>query len=163
NPVFTVGSQIAEVIGYHEKAGKKESLMRAVDLLDLVKIRDAHKRINDYPHQFSGGMKQRVMIAMALACRSKMLIADEPTTALDATIQAEILNLLQEIKNKFGLTIVFISHNLAVVAKMCKRAVVMKQGEIVEKGSMDQILNSPNHAYTKKLVESLRFFNNGKQ
>jgi ABC-type dipeptide/oligopeptide/nickel transport system ATPase component len=125
-------------------------------MLGMVQIRDGALRINDYPHQFSGGMRQRVMIAMALACQPKLLIADEPTTALDVTVQAEILRLLKELREKMGLSILYITHNFGIVKELCARVVVMYQGKMVEEGETRQIIENPKEAYTRRLIDSVR-------
>jgi len=156
NPVFTVGDQIAEAVELHQKVGRKEAWNRAIEMLGMVQIRDGALRINDYPHQFSGGMRQRVMIAMALACQPKLLIADEPTTALDVTVQAEILRLLKELREKMGLSILYITHNFGIVKELCARVVVMYQGKMVEEGETRQIIENPKEAYTRRLIDSVR-------
>jgi ABC-type dipeptide/oligopeptide/nickel transport system ATPase component len=158
NPVLNIGEQIAEVIRYHEGAGRKQARERAIELLQLVKIDRPECRVNDFPHQFSGGMRQRVMIAMALASSPEVLIADEPTTALDVTIQSQILDLITELKEKMGLATIYITHNLAIVAQMCKKTVVIENGQIAEAGFTEQILRNPRQSYTRKLVESLKYF-----
>ncbi len=156
NPVFTVGEQIGEAVQLHQKVGRKEARERAIDMLEKVKIRDASSRVNDYPHQFSGGMRQRVMIAMALACRPKLLIADEPTTALDVTVQAEILRLLKELREQMGLSILYITHNFGIVNELCDRVAVMHQGRLVEEGPTWQIIDWPKEAYTVRPINSVR-------
>lgn len=156
NPVFKIGMQIAEVIQTHFKVDEKEAMKRAVDMLRHVGIPDPEKRVNDYPHQFSGGMRQRVMIAIALACNPSLLIADEPTTALDVTIQAQILELMLELKDKRkDAAIVLITHDLAVVAEMCQRVIVMYGGKIQEVANVKDIFADPLHPYTKGLLESI--------
>jgi oligopeptide/dipeptide ABC transporter ATP-binding protein len=156
NPVFTIGYQVMESILLHQKVEKKEAFDRAVAVLDLVGIPDARKRMDDYPHQFSGGMRQRVMIAMALSCNPALLIADEPTTALDVTIQAQILELMLDLKAKrTGSSIILITHDLAVVAETCQRVIVMYGGRIQEIGTSRQIFNNPLHPYTQGLLESI--------
>ena len=155
NPVYTIGNQIEEVILLHTDKTKKEARQRALELLELVGINEPEKRIKQYPHELSGGMRQRVMIAIALACEPKLLIADEPTTALDVTIQAQILELVQELKNKLGMSIIMITHDLGVVASMCERIAVMYAGNIVEYGKTDEIFYDPNHEYTKGLINSI--------
>jgi peptide/nickel transport system ATP-binding protein len=155
NPVFTIGDQIAEAMLVHHQASRRAAHDRAVELLAAVKIPDPAKRVHDYPHQLSGGMRQRVLIAMALACRPLLLIADEPTTALDVTIQAEILDLLQEMKEKFHLALLLITHDLGVVAGHADRVAVMYAGRIVEEGPMRQIFRSPAHPYTRGLLASI--------
>jgi oligopeptide/dipeptide ABC transporter ATP-binding protein len=155
NPVFTIGDQIGETLFVHGLATKRESRARAIELLDAVRIPDAASRVNDYPHQLSGGMRQRVMIAIALACRPSLVIADEPTTALDVTIQAQILDLLREMQARFGLSILLITHDLGVVAEMADRVAVMYAGRIVETGPVRAILRSPQHPYTRGLLASI--------
>ncbi|HKX09971.1 MAG TPA: ABC transporter ATP-binding protein [Stellaceae bacterium] len=155
NPVYTVGYQIAEVIRLHEGLSRNASMDRAVEMLKLVHIADAERRIDDYPHQFSGGMRQRVMIAMALACNPKLLIADEPTTALDVTIQAQILDLLQEMKSRLGMAMMLITHAMGVVAETAQRVVVMYAGLVVEEASVDQLFENPRHPYTQGLLRSI--------
>ena len=156
NPVFTIGEQIAEAIRLHQGFNRREAIAKAVEMLDLVHIKDPAQRIKDYPHQFSGGMRQRVMIAMALACQPNLLIADEPTTALDVTVQAEILKLLVEVQNKFGLGIMYITHNFGIIKELCSRVVVMYKGKIVEQGSTREIMERPKDAYTKRLIDCLK-------
>jgi oligopeptide/dipeptide ABC transporter ATP-binding protein len=155
NPVYTIGDQIAEALLVHRKASRTEAHARAVELLEAVKIPDAARRVRDYPHQLSGGMRQRVLIAMALACQPLLLIADEPTTALDVTIQAEILDLLHEMKETFHLALLLITHDLGVVAGHADRVAVMYTGKIVEEGPMRQIFDSPKHPYTQGLLASI--------
>lgn len=155
NPVLTIGQQIGEVLVYHEGLKKKAAEERIIELLKMVQIPSPEKRMREYPHQFSGGMRQRVMIAMALACNPKLLIADEPTTALDVTIQAQIIDLLEDIKKRFGTSILLITHDLGVVAKMCNRVMVMYAGGVVEQGLVDDIFYNPIHPYTTGLLKSL--------
>ncbi|RPI67237.1 MAG: ABC transporter ATP-binding protein [Ignavibacteriae bacterium] len=156
NPVFKIGMQIAEVIQTHFKVDEKEAMKRAVDMLRHVGIPDPEKRVNDYPHQFSGGMRQRVMIAIALACNPSLLIADEPTTALDVTIQAQILDLMLELKDKRkDAAIVLITHDLAVVAEMCQRVIVMYGGKIQEVADVKDLFAQPLHPYTRGLMNSI--------
>jgi peptide/nickel transport system ATP-binding protein len=156
NPVFTIGLQVTETILQHEKVDKAEAFERAVKMLERVGIPDARRRMNDYPHQFSGGMRQRVMIAIALSCNPSLLIADEPTTALDVTTQAQILELMLELKAKrTEASIMLITHDLAVVAETCQRVIVMYGGKIQEMGTVEQIFSSPKHPYTKGLLASL--------
>ncbi len=155
NPVFTVGYQIAEGLIVHGMMKKKAALSEAARLMDLVRIPDAARRVRDYPHQMSGGMRQRVMIAMALACRPSLLIADEPTTALDVTIQAEILDLLRSLKKEFNLSLLLISHNLGVIAEMANRVAVMYAGKIVEESPVSELFANPRHPYTAGLLRSV--------
>ena len=155
NPVYTIGNQITEVIRLHTGKSKKEAYDRAKELLELVGINEPTKRLKQYRHELSGGMRQRVMIAIAIACEPKLLIADEPTTALDVTIQAQILELMQELRQKLGMSIIMITHDLGVVASMCERIAVMYAGHIVEYGTADEIFYEPKHEYTKGLINSI--------
>ncbi|MFD2700359.1 ABC transporter ATP-binding protein [Paenibacillus shunpengii] len=155
NPTIRIGKQIAESLIKHRNMTKKEAKQEAIEMLKLVGIRDSEARYNQYPHEFSGGMRQRAMIAIALACRPSLLIADEPTTALDVTIQAQILNVMKHMQEKFGTSIILITHDLGVVAGMCDRVVVMKDGEIVEKGTTTEIFEQAEHPYTLKLLNAL--------
>ena len=155
NPVFTIGAQIVEALRVHKKATRSGAKAKAIELLDAVRIPDPARRLRDYPHQLSGGMRQRVLIAIALACQPLLLIADEPTTALDVTIQAEILDLLQEMKEKFHLALMLITHDLGVVAGHADRVAVMYAGRIVEEAPMRQLFDSPKHPYTQGLLESI--------
>ena len=151
NPVFTVGHQIAEAVKLH-RSDLENVHARVVELLNLVGIRDAEKRYSAYPHEMSGGMQQRVMIAMALACEPDLLVADEPTTALDVTIQAQIMDLLRELREKLGMSIILITHNFGIVKGFADEVIVMYRGEIVEQGPVETVLNDPQHAYTKALI-----------
>ena len=155
NPVFTVKRQLTEGLRIHKKMGKKEAQLEALNLLKSVRIPEPERRLNQYPHELSGGMRQRIVIAMALACKPRILIADEPTTALDVTIQAEILTLLNRLKQETGTSILFITHDMAVVAQIADRVVVMYNGEKVEEGTVNQIFNKPVKDYTKKLISSV--------
>lgn len=155
NPTMTVGDQIAEAVRQHRKVGWSEARKVALEVLEEVKIPAAARRFNDYPHQFSGGMRQRVMIAMALACRPTLLLADEPTTALDVTIQAQILTLLNDLKEAYGMSIVFITHNLGVVAQIADRVAVMYGGEIVELADAQSLFAKPAHPYTESLLKAM--------
>ena len=154
NPVYKIGKQVGEGLRLHRGYSKQEALKRATELLDLVGIPEPEKRVNEYPHQFSGGMRQRVMIAMALACNPKVIIADEPTTALDVTIQAQILDLLRNLKNKINSSIMLITHDLGVIAEMADYVVVMYAGRVVEKGTVQEIFANPSHPYTIGLMAS---------
>ncbi len=155
NPVLTIGEQIAESLRRHEAVTKKQALERTIEMLKLVQIPNAEGRVHNYPHQFSGGMRQRVMIAMALACRPKLIIADEPTTALDVTIQAQILDLLQDMKERFGMAVMLITHAMGVVAETAQRVVVMYAGKVVEEALVDDLFGNPGHPYTQGLIRSI--------
>lgn len=155
NPTQKIGKQIVEVLIEHNNMNKKEAYKEAERILELVAMSEPHKRMNQYPHEFSGGMRQRAMIAIALACSPKLIIADEPTTALDVTVQAQILELLQGIQKKEGMAIMLITHDLGVVAKMCDRVIVMYAGQIVEQGTVEEIFNTPTHPYTKGLLKAV--------
>ncbi|MEZ4742439.1 MAG: ABC transporter ATP-binding protein [Bdellovibrionota bacterium] len=155
NPVFTIGNQISEVFRIHQGLSKKEALQESIRMLDLVKIPAAKKRIHEYPHQLSGGMRQRIMIAIALACKPKLLIADEPTTALDVTIQAQILDLMAELQEELGMAILMITHDLGVVAEVCDYVLVMYAGRIVEQAPVKDIFTNPQHPYTIGLLNSI--------
>ena len=155
NPVFTVGDQIAEAVRLHQHVGKSEADKRAVEMMRLVGIPSAEKRVRDYPHQMSGGMRQRVMIGMALSCNPKLLIADEPTTALDVTVQAQILELMKELRERLGMAILLITHDLGVVAEMVDEVAVMYGGRIVERGPVKEIFANPQHPYTEALLRSI--------
>jgi oligopeptide transport system ATP-binding protein len=155
NPTMTIGAQISEGIRKHQKVKKVEALQRAADLLALVGISNPHERLHQYPHELSGGMRQRVMIAIALACNPKLLIADEPTTALDVTIQAQIIDLLRDIQKKTDTSIIIITHDLGVVAEIAQRVLVMYAGRVVEQGYLDEIFYNPQHPYTWGLLRSV--------
>ncbi|MGJ4926946.1 ABC transporter ATP-binding protein [Bradyrhizobium sp. HKCCYLS2038] len=155
NPVYTVGDQIAEVIRLHQGLSKKAAMDRAADMLALVQIPNPQRRVHDYPHHFSGGMRQRVMIAMALSCNPKLLIADEPTTALDVTIQAQILDLLLDMKERLGMSIMLITHAMGVVAEVAQRVVVMYAGRVAEEAPVDRLFANPRHPYTQGLIRSI--------
>lgn len=155
NPVKKIGDQMTEVIRRHRGLGKQEALQEAIDKLREVGISEPERRVGQYPHEFSGGMRQRVMIAMALSCQPELLLADEPTTALDVTIQAQILDLLKEIKNKSNMAIVLITHDLGVVAQVCTRVIVMYGGMIMEEGTVEDIFYRPGHPYTQGLLRSV--------
>jgi oligopeptide/dipeptide ABC transporter ATP-binding protein len=163
NPVMAVGDQIAETVRLHQGASRGEARNRAVEMLRLVKIADPEKRVRNYPHQFSGGQRQRVMIAMALACTPKLLIADEPTTALDVTIQAQILELIGELQGRLGMAVLLITHDLGVVAERADEVAVMYAGKIVESARPDVIFSRPKHPYTIGLLESLPGRHSGKR
>jgi peptide/nickel transport system ATP-binding protein len=155
NPAFTVGDQIAETYRRHRGASRKQGMARAVEVLDLVGIPNASRRVREYPYEFSGGMRQRAMIAMALSCHPKLLIADEPTTALDVTVQAQILDLLVSMREEVGMGIIFITHDLGVVAEICDRVVVMYAGEVVETSPARQLFAQPRHPYTEGLLTAM--------
>ncbi|AMV09807.1 peptide ABC transporter ATP-binding protein [Geobacillus thermoleovorans] len=155
NPLFTIGNQLVEAIRIHTKIGKKEARARAAEMLKLVGLPRAEQMLDEYPHQLSGGMRQRVMIAMAMVCRPALLIADEPTTALDVTIQAQILALMKELNQTFGTAVMMITHDLGVVAELCDRVIVMYAGQIVEEGSVRDIFRNPKHPYTAGLIRSI--------
>ena len=155
NPVFTVGEQIAESLRLHEGLSRKDAMDRAVEMLRLVRIPTPERRVKDYPHQFSGGMRQRVMIAIALACKPKLLIADEPTTALDVTIQAQILDLMAELKSTMGMAVMLITHAMGVVAEVAQRVVVMYAGKVVEEATVEELFANPRHPYTQGLIRSI--------
>ena len=155
NPVFTIGNQLMEAILLHTDKDKKQARERAIEMLTLVGVNEPESRLKQYPHELSGGMRQRVMIAMALVCEPDILIADEPTTALDVTIQAQILDLMKDLQKKTGMGIIFITHNLGVVADICDKVSVMYAGKIVEQGPVDDIFYEPAHPYTKGLLRSM--------
>ncbi|RLE32585.1 ABC transporter ATP-binding protein [Candidatus Acetothermia bacterium] len=155
NPVFTIGYQIMEAIMLHQKVSKREARQKAIEMLRQVGIPEPEQRVDEYPHQLSGGMRQRAMIAMALSCNPSLLIADEPTTALDVTIQAQVLDLMQDLKRKFHAAIMLITHDLGVVAEMCEEVVVMYLGKVVERAKVRPIFHEPRHPYTQGLLKSI--------
>ena len=163
NPVFTIGSQLGEAIRLHTNRRGKEVRERAIEMLELVGINEPEKRIKQYPFELSGGMRQRVMIAMALACEPDILIADEPTTALDVTIQAQILELMQDLQKKLGMAVILVTHDLGVIADMCDNIIVMYGGRICERGTAREIFYNPKHEYTKGLLRSIPNVNNMKK
>ena len=163
NPVYTVGNQLTEAIRLHTDRDRKQARERALEMLQLVGVNEPQKRLKQYPYQLSGGMRQRVMIAMALACEPDILIADEPTTALDVTIQAQILELMQELKEKLGMAIIMITHDLGVIAEMCDEIIVMYAGRVCERGTADEIFYNPRHEYTKGLLRSIPKLEQGKE
>ena len=163
NPVYTIGNQVMEMILEHEKMTKREARARAIEMLKLVGIPAAEKRLDSYPHEFSGGMRQRVMIALALSCNPKLLIADEPTTALDVTIQAQILSLIKSLNKQFGMTTMLITHDLGVVATVCDKVAVMYGGLIMEYGTVDEIFYHPRHPYTMGLLGSIPHVDGGEK
>ncbi|MGD8189124.1 ABC transporter ATP-binding protein [Brevibacillus ginsengisoli] len=155
NPTMTIGNQIMEGLIKHQKMSKSAARQRSIELLEIVGIPQPEKRITQYPHEFSGGMRQRAMIAISLACSPKLLIADEPTTALDVTIQAQILELMKDLQKKMGTSIIMITHDLGVVAEMCERVIVMYAGKVIETGTVDEVFYNPQHPYTKGLLRSV--------
>lgn len=163
NPVYTIGSQIAENLMEHERISKKEAVDRIVDMLTELEISTPKKHYYDYPHQFSGGMKQRVIIAIAMICNPNILIADEPTTALDVTIQAQILSLMKDLRKKHGTSIILITHNMGIIAETCDEVMVMYMGRMVESGSIEHIFKNPLHPYTKALLKSVPVLGVGKK
>ena len=163
NPVFTIGSQIAEAVLLPTKSSKREAMEKALEMLKLVGINEPEKRLKQYPYELSGGMRQRVMIAMALACEPDILIADEPTTALDVTIQAQILELMQSLQKKLGMAIIMVTHDLGVIAEMCDEIVVMYGGRFCERGTADEIFYNPRHDYTRGLLRSIPNITNMKE
>ena len=163
NPVFTIGSQIAEAVLLHTKSSKHEAMEKALEMLKLVGINEPEKRLKQYPYELSGGMRQRVMIAMALACEPDILIADEPTTALDVTIQAQILELMQSLQKKLGMANIMVTHDLGVIAEMCDEIVVMYGGRFCERGTADEIFYNPRHEYTRGLLRSIPNITNMKE
>jgi oligopeptide transport system ATP-binding protein len=163
NPVYTVENQLVEAIRLHTSRNPEQARERALEMLQLVGVNEPNKRLKQYPHQLSGGMRQRVMIAMALACEPDILIADEPTTALDVTIQAQILELMLELKNKLGMSIIMITHDLGVIAEMCDEIIVMYAGRVCERGTAEEIFYNPRHEYTKGLLHSIPKITVGKE
>lgn len=163
NPVYTIGNQLVEAISLHMSLSKREAKKRAIDMLQRVGIPRAKEIMNEYPHQLSGGMRQRVMIAMAMSCNPSILIADEPTTALDVTIQAQILDLMRKLKEDFNTSIILITHDLGVVAEMCDRVIVMYAGKVVEEADVRTIFHDPKHPYTKGLIKSTPRLADGKK
>jgi peptide/nickel transport system ATP-binding protein len=154
DPVYTIGRQIAETVIRHEGKSQTEAMARALEMLEVVRIPSAKRRLDAYPHEMSGGMRQRAMIALALACRPKILLADEPTTALDATVQIQILLLLRELQREFGMSVIFVTHDIGVAVEICDRVAVMYAGQIVEQGALGQIVRAPLHPYTRGLLAS---------
>ena len=161
NPTFTIGNQLREAILLHTDRNRAEANARALEMLQLVGVNEPEKRLKQYPHELSGGMRQRVMIAMALACEPDILIADEPTTALDVTIQAQILELMKDLQKKMGMAIIMITHDLGVIAEMCDEIIVMYAGRVCERGTVDEIFYNPRHEYTKGLLRSIPTLNGG--
>ena len=161
NPTFTIGNQLREAILLHTDRNRAEANTRALEMLQLVGVNEPEKRLKQYPHELSGGMRQRVMIAMALACEPDILIADEPTTALDVTIQAQILELMKDLQKKMGMAIIMITHDLGVIADMCDEIIVMYAGRVCERGTVDEIFYNPRHEYTKGLLRSIPTLNGG--
>ena len=155
NPVYSVGEQVAEVVRLHQGLNRKEALERAAEMFELVRIPNPSRRLHDYPHQFSGGMRQRVMIAMALSCNPQLLIADEPTTALDVTIQAQILDLMNDLKSRLGMAVMLITHAMGVVAETAQRVVVMYAGKVIEEANVHDLFANPRHPYTQGLIRSI--------
>jgi peptide/nickel transport system ATP-binding protein len=155
NPVFTIGQQIGEAVQLHQGVGREEARRRSIDVLTQVAMPNPERIVNNYPHQLSGGMRQRAMIALALSCTPTMLIADEPTTALDVTTEAQILDLMRELQADIGMSIMFITHNLGVIAQMCDEVAVMYLGRIVERAPVDNLFFNPKHPYTTALLESI--------
>lgn len=155
NPAYSVGEQIAESVRIHLGLGRRAAWQRAIEIMDTVRIPDAARRANEYPHQMSGGMRQRVMIGMAVACEPRVLIADEPTTALDVTVQAQVLTLLAELQDEFGMGIIFITHDMAIVGDIADQVVVMRRSKVVERGSTAEIFSRPQHPYTRALLAAV--------
>ncbi|KPF89973.1 peptide ABC transporter ATP-binding protein [Rhodopseudomonas sp. AAP120] len=154
DPVYTIGQQIAETVMRHEGKSQRDAMARALEMLEVVRIPSAKRRLDAYPHEMSGGMRQRAMIALALACRPKILLADEPTTALDATVQIQILLLLRELQREFGMSVIFVTHDIGVAIEICDRVAVMYAGQIIEQGSLSQIVRTPLHPYAQGLLAS---------
>lgn len=163
NPVYRVGEQIAETIMLHENVSRKEAIEKTKELLRMVEIPDPENRINDYPHQLSGGMRQRIMIAMALSCKPKILLADEPTTALDVTIQAQILDLMKRFKDKFGMSVVIVTHDAGVIAEIAQRVIIFYAGQVVEEAETSALFHKPLHPYTEGLLKCIPLLNSGKK
>jgi len=163
NPVYTCGDQIAEAIELHQGLSRKEAMAKAIEMLRLVGIPLPERRVHEYPHQLSGGMRQRVMIAMALSCNPKLLIADEPTTALDVTIQAQILELMKKLKRELGMAIMLITHDLGVIAEMAERVIVMYAGKVVEEADVVSLFRKPLHPYTEGLLKSIPRLDDNKE
>ena len=155
NPVLSIKTQLTEPLLQHQNMNMEQAEERVLELLQRVRIPDPEQKLDQYPHHLSGGMRQRAMIAMALCCQPSLLIADEPTTALDVTIQAQILDLIKDLQSEFGMSVMFITHDMAVIAEMADRVVVMFNGEIVEQGPVDKVFHEPEHAYTKKLINAV--------
>ena len=158
NPVYTIGDQISEALRLHQGLSKREAMARSIEMLRMVKVALPEQRVKEYPHQLSGGMRQRVMIAMALACRPELLIADEPTTALDVTVQAQVLDLMRDLQKEMGTAIAFITHDLGVINEMCNRAIVLYCGEVMEEALVKDLFKDPKHPYTKGLLSTLPKF-----
>jgi peptide/nickel transport system ATP-binding protein len=154
DPVYTIGAQIAETVMRHEGRGQSAARARALEMLEVVRIPSAKRRLDSYPHEMSGGMRQRAMIALALACKPKILLADEPTTALDATVQIQILLLLRELQREFGMSVIFVTHDIGVAIEICDRVAVMYAGQIVEQGTLKEVVRTPRHPYTRGLLAS---------
>jgi peptide/nickel transport system ATP-binding protein len=155
NPVFTIGTQLVDTIRLHRPMKKREARARALELLENVGIPDPERRIKDYPHQLSGGMRQRALLALALSCEPRLLIADEPTTALDVTVQAQILDLLRSLQSRLGMAVIFVTHDLGVIADLCSRVVVMYAGQVVEEATVDDLFAHPRHPYTEGLLAAI--------
>jgi peptide/nickel transport system ATP-binding protein len=154
DPVYTIGRQISETVMRHEGKSERDAMARALEMLEVVRIPSAKRRLDAYPHEMSGGMRQRAMIALALSCKPKILLADEPTTALDATVQIQILLLLRELQREFGMSVIFVTHDIGVAIEICDRVAVMYAGQIVEQGTLSQIVRSPIHPYARGLLAS---------